>query len=98
MSGVSRICVIFIAVPKSLNLINFIKFSTLSGSFENLSLKLDDITKYFQWTNPPKSVKGAKGILLMKKDNLEFDEIFNILADLFYYISHIIMEFKNNQK
>ncbi len=34
----------------------------------------------------------------MKKDNLEFDEIFNILADLFYYISHIIMEFKNNQK
>ena len=57
-----------------------------------------NITKYFQWTNPPKSVKGAKGILLMKKDNLEFDEIFNILADLFYYISHIIMEFKNNQK
>jgi len=53
-----------------------------------------NITKYFQWTNPPKSVKGAKGILLMKKDCLEFDEIFNILADLFYYISHIIMEFK----
>ncbi len=53
-----------------------------------------NITKYFQWTNPPKSVKGARGILLMKKDNLDFDEIFNILADLFYYISHIIMEFK----
>ena len=48
-----------------------------------------NITKYFQWTNPPKSVKGAKGILLMKKDNLEFDEIFNILADLFLlYISY----------
>ncbi len=57
-----------------------------------------NITKYFQWTKPPKTVKGAKGILLMRKDNLEFDEIFNILADLFYYISHIIMEFKNNQK
>ncbi len=57
-----------------------------------------NITKYFQWTNPPKSVKGAKGILLMKKGNLEFNEIFNILADLFYYISHIILEFKNNQK
>ncbi len=60
-----------------------------------LKRKLDlNITKYFQWTNPPKSVKGAKGILLMKKSGLEFNEIFNILADLFYYISHIILEFK----
>ena len=53
-----------------------------------------NITKYFQWTNPPKTVKKAKGILLMKKNNLEFNEIFNILADLFYYISGIILEFK----
>ncbi len=60
-----------------------------------LKRKLDiNITKYFQWTNPPKSVKDAKGILLMKKSGLEFNEIFNILADLFYYISHIILEFK----
>jgi len=60
-----------------------------------LKRKLEsNITKYFQWTNPPKSVKGAKGILLMKKSGLEFNEIFNILADLFYYISHIILEFK----
>ena len=60
-----------------------------------LKRKLDlNITKYFQWTNPPKSVKDAKGILLMKKTGLEFNEIFNILADLFYYISHIILEFK----
>ena len=60
-----------------------------------LKRKLDiNITKYFQWTNPPKTVKGAKGILLMKKSGLEFNEIFNILADLFYYISHIILEFK----
>ncbi len=60
-----------------------------------LKRKIDlNITKYFQWTNPPKSVKGTNGILLMKKSNLEFNEIFNILADLFYYISHIILEFK----
>jgi len=60
-----------------------------------LKRKIDlNITKYFQWTKPPKTVKDAVGILLMKKDNLSFDEIFNILADLFYYISHIILEFK----
>lgn len=60
-----------------------------------LKRKLDaNITKYFQWTKPPKSVKEAKGILLMKKSGLEFNEIFNILADLFYYISHIILEFR----
>ncbi len=60
-----------------------------------LKRKLDlNITKYFQWTKPPKSVKGTQGILLMKKNGLEFNEIFNILADLFYYISHIILEFK----
>lgn len=59
-----------------------------------LKRKLDlNITKYFQWTKPPKSVTEAKGILLMRKNDLNFNEIFNILADLFYYISHIILEF-----
>ena len=60
-----------------------------------LRRKIDfSITKYFKFTNPPKSAKDTKGILLMNKNNLNFDEIFNILTDLFYYISKVISEFK----
>ena len=60
-----------------------------------LRRKIDfSITKYFKFTNPPKSVTETKGILLMNKNNLNFDEIFNILTDLFYYISKVISEFK----
>lgn len=60
-----------------------------------LRRKMDfSLTKYFKFTNPPKTCSDAKGILLMNKNNLNFDEIFNILSDLFYYISKIISEFK----
>lgn len=60
-----------------------------------LKRKLDfSLTKHFKFTNPPKSCQDAKGILLMNKNELNFDEIFNILTDLFYYISKIISEFK----
>ena len=60
-----------------------------------LKRKIDfSITKYFKFTNPPKSAPQTKGILLMNKDNLNFDEIFNILTDLFYYISKVVSEFK----
>ncbi len=52
------------------------------------------LTKYFKFTNPPKTCTNAKGILLMNKNNLNFDEVFNILTDLFYYISKIVSEFK----
>lgn len=53
-----------------------------------------NITKYFSWTKPQKSMDKVKGILLMKTDYLNFNEIFNILSDLFYHISKIVLEFK----
>lgn len=53
-----------------------------------------NITKYFNWTKPQKSMDKVKGILLMKTDYLNFNEIFNILSDLFYHISKIVLEFK----
>ena len=53
-----------------------------------------NITKYFNWTKPQKQDDKVKGIILMKNDYLTFDEIFNILSDLFYHISKIILEFK----
>ena len=60
-----------------------------------LRRKIDfSLTKYFKFTNPPKSVTNACGILLMNKNNLNFDEVFNILTDLFYYISKVVSEFK----
>ncbi len=60
-----------------------------------LKRKMDfSLTKYFKFTNPPKTCTNAKGILLMNKNNLNFDEVFNILTDLFYYISKIVSEFK----
>ena len=42
-------------------------------------------------------MQKVKGILLMNKNEDDFDEIFNKLADLFYYISEVILNFKVNQ-
>ncbi len=53
-----------------------------------------NITKYFNWTKPQKADDKLKGVLLMKNDYLDFSEIFNILTDLFYHISRIVLEFK----
>ncbi len=53
-----------------------------------------NITKYFTRTTPQKPDNRLKGILLMKNAYLNFNEIFNILADLFYHISKIVLEFK----
>ncbi len=54
------------------------------------------ITKYFTFTQPPKNLNKTKGILLMNKNEDDFDEIFNKLADLFYYISDVVLNFKAN--
>lgn len=51
-------------------------------------------TKYFTYSVPPKTSSKVKGILLMNKNEDDFDEIFNKLADLFYYISEVILNFK----
>jgi len=53
------------------------------------------ITKYFKYTVPPKNLKNTKGILLVNKDEDDFDEIFNKLSDLFYYISDVILNFQS---
>ena len=51
------------------------------------------IVKYFTYSTPPKNLSDVKGILLMNKDEAEFSEIFNKLADLFYHISEVVMNF-----
>ena len=52
------------------------------------------ITRFFTFTQPPKTLAKTKGILLMNKNDDDFDEIFNKLADLFYYISEVVLNFK----
>ncbi len=56
------------------------------------------ITKFFTFTQPPKTLAKTKGILLMNKNEDDFDETFNKLADLFYYISEVILNFRNENK
>ncbi|MBQ8634520.1 transcription-repair coupling factor [bacterium] len=51
-------------------------------------------TKYFTYTTPPKNLAKTKGILLINKNEDDFNEIFNKLADLFYYVSEVILNFK----
>ena len=52
------------------------------------------ITNYFTYSQLPKTQGNIKGVLLMNKNEDDFDEIFNKLADLFYYISEVILNFK----
>ncbi len=51
-------------------------------------------TKNITYSTPPKNLAKTKGILLVNKNEDDFDEIFNKLADLFYYISEVILNFK----
>ena len=53
-------------------------------------------TKNITYSTPPKNLAKTKGILLVNKNEDDFDEIFNKLADLFYYISEVILNFKIN--
>ena len=50
--------------------------------------------KFFQYTPAPKNNSKTKGIIFMNKNEDNFDEMFNKLADLFYYISEIVLNYK----
>ena len=45
-----------------------------------------DISKKIKFTVAPKSSTDAKSIMLINNEYLSFEEIFNILTGLFYYI------------
>lgn len=50
-------------------------------------------TRFFTFTPPLKNSTNTKGILLMNKDEDDFDEMFNKLATLFYDITDIVMSY-----
>ena len=61
-----------------------------------IASRLDrNITKYIKYTIAPKSCREGNSILLFNNGILSFKEVFNILADLFYYINKITYEYNN---
>ncbi len=53
-----------------------------------------EILRKIKFTIAPKSCTEGNSILLLNNSYMNFDEIFNILTDLFYYINKQIVEFK----
>lgn len=52
-----------------------------------------NILKKIKFTIAPKSCQEGNSILLLNNQYMNFDEVFNILTDLFYYIHKISHEF-----
>ncbi len=50
----------------------------------------NEILKRIKFTNAPSSCTEGKSILLFNNSYLNFNEVFNILTDLFYYINKVI--------
>lgn len=54
-----------------------------------------NITKYIKFISAPKSCTEGNSIILLNNSYMNFEEIFNILLDLFYYIHKIKHEYTN---
>ena len=61
-----------------------------------ISAKLpSNLSKYIKFTVAPKTCQDGNSILLLNNSYMNFDEIFNILNDLFYYINKVCYEYSN---
>lgn len=54
-----------------------------------------NITKYIKFLLAPKSCAEGNSIILLNNSHMSFQEMFNILIDLFYYIYKISHEYTN---
>lgn len=54
-----------------------------------------NITKYIKFIDAPKACADGNSIILLNNSYMNFDEIFNILSDLFYYILKVRYEYTN---
>ena len=69
------------------------------GEWNIISANADkNITKYIKYTIAPKSCTDGIGILLLNRGYLNFEELFNILANLFYHILKIGYDYNPNNK
>lgn len=55
-----------------------------------------NITKYLSYATAPKSCKDGNSILMIKNSFMDFNELFNILEDLFYHINIIVKQIIQN--
>lgn len=58
-----------------------------------------EIAVKLKFQNPPKTLQGSEqggGIIIMNKSYLDFDKMFNLLSDLMYDISSIVIELLGN--
>ena len=69
------------------------------GEWNIISTKVDkNITKYIKYTMAPNACTDGIGILLLNRAYLNFEELFNILANLFYHILKIGYDYNPNEK
>jgi len=54
-----------------------------------------NITKYIKFISAPKACVEGNSIILLNNSYMNFEEIFNILSDLFYYIYKVTHEYTN---
>lgn len=54
-----------------------------------------NITKYISFISAPKACTEGNSIILLNNSYMNFEEIFNILSDLFYYIHKVTHEYTN---
>lgn len=54
-----------------------------------------NITKYIKFILAPKTCTEGNSIILLDNSYMNFEEIFNILSDLFYYIHKVRHEYNN---
>lgn len=57
-----------------------------------------EILKKIKFTVAPNACTDGNSILLLNNSYMNFDEVFNILTDLFYYIYKVTNEYTNREK
>ena len=68
------------------------------GEWNIISAKADkNITKYIKYTIAPNACTDGNSILLLNRSYLNFDELFNMLANLFYHIVKIGYDYNPNE-
>ena len=69
------------------------------GEWNIISAKTDrNITKYIKYTIAPNTCSEGNSILLLNRNYLNFEELFNILSNLFYHILKIGYDYNPNNK
>ena len=69
--------------------------------FSNIEWKLiqnklpSNIIKFIRFTQAPASCQEGKSIILLNNSYMNFNEVFNILTDLFYHIKRVVDEYNN---